>query len=133
MATPQLSPGILVREVDFSAGRVDNVIDNIGAIAAPFEIGPVEEVTLIESEQELIDVFGKPSKKDNHYEHWLSASEYLAYGGLMQIVRVSGDTLNCANSGVVIAATTTLNIKNYEDYLLNYDENVSFTWAARNA
>ncbi len=133
MATPQLSPGILVREVDFSAGRVDNVIDNIGAIAAPFEIGPVEEVTLIANEQQLIDVFGKPSKKDNHYEHWLSASEYLAYGGLMQIVRVSGDTLNCANAGVGIAATTTINIKNFEDYLLNYDENVSFTWAARNA
>ena len=133
MATPQLSPGILVREVDFSAGRVDNVIDNIGAIAAPFEIGPVEEVTLIANEQALIDVFGKPSKSDNHYEHWLSASEYLAYGGLMQIVRVSGDTLNCANAGVGIAATTTLNIKNYEDYLLNFESNVTYTYAAKNA
>ena len=33
MATPQLSPGILVREVDLTVGRADNVLDNIGAIA----------------------------------------------------------------------------------------------------
>ena len=33
MATPQLSPGVLVREVDLTVGRADNVLDNIGAIA----------------------------------------------------------------------------------------------------
>ena len=47
MATPQLSPGVLVREVDLTVGRADNVLDNIGAICGPFEIGPVEEVTNI--------------------------------------------------------------------------------------
>jgi hypothetical protein len=41
MATPQLSPGVLVREVDLTVGRADNVLDNIGAIAGPFPIGPV--------------------------------------------------------------------------------------------
>ena len=35
MATPQLSPGVLVREVDLTVGRADNVLDNIGAIAGP--------------------------------------------------------------------------------------------------
>ena len=39
MATPQLSPGILVREVDLTVGRADNVLDNIGAIAGPFRLG----------------------------------------------------------------------------------------------
>ena len=38
MATPQLSPGVLVREVDLTVGRADNVLDNIGAIAGPFRI-----------------------------------------------------------------------------------------------
>ncbi len=37
MATPQLSPGVLVREIDLTVGRPDNVLDNIGAIAAPFK------------------------------------------------------------------------------------------------
>jgi len=43
MATPQLSPGVLVREVDLTVGRADNVLDNIGAIAGPFAIGPVDD------------------------------------------------------------------------------------------
>ena len=47
MATPQLSPGVITREVDLTVGRADNVIDNIGAIAGPFEIGPFEDATNI--------------------------------------------------------------------------------------
>ena len=43
MATPQLSPGVLTREVDLTVGRAENVLDNIGGIAGPFEIGPVLE------------------------------------------------------------------------------------------
>ena len=60
MATPQLSPGVLVREVDLTVGRADNVLDNIGAIAGPFQIGPVDEIVDITTEQELINTFGKP-------------------------------------------------------------------------
>ena len=51
MATPQLSPGVLVREVDLTVGRADNVLDNIGAIAGPFPIGPVNEATDIATEK----------------------------------------------------------------------------------
>ena len=42
MATPQLSPGVLTREVDLTVGRSENVLDNIGAIAGPFPIGPLK-------------------------------------------------------------------------------------------
>ena len=60
MATPQLSPGVLVREVDLTVGRrSDNVLDNIGAIAGPFRIGPVDDPIDITTEQELIATFGK--------------------------------------------------------------------------
>ena len=58
MATPQLSPGVLVREVDLTVGRAENVLDNIGAIAGPFPIGPVDEPYLIRTQQELINTFG---------------------------------------------------------------------------
>ena len=64
MATPQLSPGVLVREVDLTVGRADNVLDNIGAIAGPFAIGPVDEATDITTEQDLINVFGEPKSTD---------------------------------------------------------------------
>ena len=53
MATPQLSPGVLVREVDLTVGRADNVLDNIGAICGPFENGPVEEVTNIPKDSSI--------------------------------------------------------------------------------
>ena len=33
MATPQLSPGVLTREVDLTVGRAENVLDNIGAVS----------------------------------------------------------------------------------------------------
>jgi len=68
MATPQLSPGVLVREVDLTVGRADNVLDNIGAIAGPFALGPVEDPIDITTENELINVFGKPISTDAQYD-----------------------------------------------------------------
>ena len=100
MATPQLSPGVLVREVDLTVGRADNVLDNIGAIAGPFEIGPVEEVTNITNEQDLINVFGEPKTADAQYEYWMSASSYLSYGGVLKVIRADDDDLKTANAGV---------------------------------
>ena len=133
MATPQLSPGVLVREVDLTVGRADNVLDNIGAICGPFEIGPVEEVTNITNEQDLINVFGEPKEADAQYEYWMSASSYLSYGGVMKVVRADDDDLKNANAGVGIASTTTLKINNYDDYQENHKESdTSFTYAAKN-
>ena len=132
MATPQLSPGVLVREVDLTVGRADNVLDNIGAIAGPFPIGPVDYPIDITTEQDLINVFGKPISTDAQYEYWMSASSYLSYGGVLKVVRTSGSTLNNANAGVGIASTTVLKIDNYDDYTNNHSEATDFTYAAKN-
>ena len=113
MATPQLSPGVLTREVDLTVGKFDNVLDNVGAIAAPFAIGPVDEPINIATETELINVFGKPSSKDGQYEYWMSASSYLSYGGVMKVVRTAGDSLNNANAGVGSSSVSDLKIYNY--------------------
>ena len=53
MATPQLSPGVLIREVDLTVGRAENVLGNIGAIAGPFVQGPVNEPTDIAIDDKL--------------------------------------------------------------------------------
>ena len=100
MATPQLSPGVLVREVDLTVGRADNVVDNIGAIAGPFEIGPIDEPIDIQTEQQLINTFGKPISTDSQYEYWMSASSFLSYGGVLKVCRTDGTTLKNANAGV---------------------------------
>ena len=133
MATPQLSPGVLVREVDLTVGRAENVLDNIGAICGPFEIGPVDEITDITTEQELISTFGKPISTDSQYEYWMGASNFLTYGGVLKVVRTDDTQLNNANAGVGIASTTSLKINNYDDYQQNHkDSDNTFTYAAKN-
>ena len=132
MATPQLSPGVLTREVDLTVGRADNVLDNIGAIAGPFPIGPVDYPIDITTEQDLINVFGKPQTTDSQYEYWMSASSYLSYGGVLKVVRTGGTSLNNANAGVGVASDTSLKIDNYDDYLNNHAEATEFYFAAKN-
>ena len=132
MATPQLSPGVLVREVDLTVGRADNVLDNIGVIAGPFPIGPVDFPIDISTEQDLISVFGKPLSTDSQYEYWMSASSYLSYGGILKVVRTAGSTLNNANAGVGAASTTAIRIDNYDDYINNHEEATNYTYAAKN-
>ena len=133
MATPQLSPGVITREVDLTLGRADNVLGNIGAIAAPFQIGPVDEAKDIVTEQQLISVFGKPMSTDTHYEYWMAASSYLSYGGVLKVVRTNGANLNNANAGVGAASTTNAKIKNFDDYESSFNsDTVDFTYAAKN-
>jgi len=133
MATPQLSPGVLTREVDLTVGRADNVLDNIGAIAGPFAIGPVEQAIDIITEQELINTFGKPISTDAQYEYWMTASSFLSYGGILKVARVDGTTLNNANAAVGYAATSSAKIKNYDNYNNTWSgEGVQFVYAAKN-
>ena len=137
MSTPQLSPGVLIREVDLTVGRADNVLDNIGAIAGPFPLGPVEEVVDITTEQELINVFGKPISTDSQYEYWMSASSFLTYGGILKVVRTDNTNLVNANAirnaaGISTAGEPTLKIKNFDDYELNYSDDIAnYIFAAK--
>ena len=133
MATPQLSPGVLVREVDLTVGRADNVLDNIGAIAGPFAIGPVDQAIDITTEQQLINTFGKPISTDGQYEYWMAASSFLSYGGILKVVRTGGNTLNNANANRSGISSSSLQIKNYDNYLSSHSsDSVTWGFAAKN-
>ena len=133
MATPQLSPGVLTREVDLTVGRADNILDNIAVISGPFTIGPVLAPIDINTEQELINVFGKPQSTDAQYEYWMSASSFLSYGGILKVVRTDGELLNNANASIGSSASNDVKIKNFDDYNDNYsDDTVEFVFAAKN-
>lgn len=132
MATPQLSPGVLVREVDLTVGRADNVLDNIGAIAGPFPIGPVEDPTDVATESELIKEFGRPSNNNNQYSYWMAASSFLSYGGVLKVVRTDGDNLKNAYRGFGSAGSAP-KVKSYEDYQDNQSsDSVDWAFAAKN-
>jgi len=125
------SPGLVVREVDLTIGRVDTATTKAGAIVGPFQKGPVNEPTTIENEQDLIDNFGEPLDIDKHYEYWLTASSYLSYGGILSVVRSDDDDLqNATDDGspeIKILSSQDYNNKGYD---LNHLSNTVV--AARN-
>jgi hypothetical protein len=115
------SPGIVVKEIDLTLGRVTPSSNKIGALVAPFSKGPVNLPTLVENENDLLTIFGKPHSTDKHYEHWMVASSYLAYGGSMRIVRSNDDQLT--NGFVGTASSVKIDsLEHYND--LGYDENI---------
>ena len=125
------SPGIVVREVDLTVGRVDTASDKVGALVGPFAKGAVDLPILVETEQDLLDNFGKPYSADKHYEYWMVASSYLAYGGALRVVRADDDDLKNAFSG----SAGSIKIKSTEHYNdLGYDGSTitGVTVAARN-
>ena len=108
MAASQLSPGVIIQERDFTT--VSSVaLANIGALAAPFERGPVEQVVDINNERNLISTFGKPN--DTNYEFWFTAAQFLSYGGTLKTIRADGTNLKNA-----VSNAAAVKIKNLQDY-----------------
>ena len=130
------SPGILVREVDLTIGRVDATTDKLGGIVGPFARGPVGTPTRVSNENELLDNFGRPYETDRQYETWLTASSYLAYGGQLNVVRAD-DFNTITGEGIknaFVGTASSVRIKSVDHYEeLGYDENAipNVTLAAR--
>jgi len=129
MALSLASPGVKVREVDLTRGGVTNTTSLSAGIAAPFAKGPVNQVITIANENELVTVFGKPSLDSYHYESWYSASNFLAYGGSLKVVRCSGSYLKNSNAGVGVASTA-VTVNNFDTYQASTP--TSYYWAAKN-
>ena len=124
MAANQLSPGVVVQERDLTTITSLSTA-NLGVLAAPFELGPVEEVVTVTSERDLVEKFGKPN--DNNYEYWYTASQFLSYGGVLKAIRVNSTALkNGVNTGTAPLVT---NLDNYEASWEGSNNN--WNWAAR--
>ena len=125
MASTLLSPGVVIQERDLTLGSIETVEVNVGAIAGAFAKGPVNKPVRISSESELLSKFGEPN--DSNYETWFAASSFLAYGGVLDVVRASGASLKTANVG-----GTSLTINSVEDYEGNYyDGTAAWDYASR--
>ena len=129
MSLNLVSPGIKVREIDLTVGRIDAVNEQIGAFVGPFQKGPVSVPILIETEKDLLNTFGKPLNNNNQYEYWLTASSYLSYGGVMRVVRSDSSLLK--NAHYPVSSPVSLKIKNQEDYTNNYSSATDWIFAAR--
>lgn len=89
----QLSPAVTVSETDLT-NVIPAVSTSIGAAVIEAAWGPVSDVTSIDSENVLVQRFGKP----NNYnaQNWFAAANFLAYAGECLIVR--SDTTNQRNA-----------------------------------
>lgn len=108
MASSQLSPGVLVKEVDLTT-TIPAVASSTGATAGIFGWGPVNEVTQVTNENDLVTVFGKPT--DSNYGSFFSAANFLSYANNLMVVRAETATMKNA-----VATGTAILVKNLTDY-----------------
>ena len=123
----QVSPGVLVREKDLT-NVIPAVATSVGAFAGDFVKGPLDEITTVSSEGELVEIFGKPNSTT--FESFFSASSFLQYGNALRVVRASGTgILNATANG------SGLLINNTQSYQDNYAAGQGSVglWAARTA
>jgi phage tail sheath protein FI len=124
----QVSPGVSVTEKDLT-NVIPAVSTSSGGIVISAEKGPIDEITTISSEKQLLDTFGKPTA--DNFEEWFTAANFLGYGNNLKIVRPTTGNLNAGASAGVL-------IKNTTDYLDNFSSAAAFAgsvgaYAAREA
>ena len=121
-----VSPGVSVREIDLT-NVVPAVATSIGAIAGPFERGPVSSITDISSEEELIEIFGKPNS--DNFEFFFTAANFLQYTNSLKVVRPASAVVNAVASGTAIL------IRDTDHYLNSFSTGQASVgeWAARTA
>ena len=91
----QLSPGVAVVEKDFSS-IVPAVATSTGAFAGTFQWGPVLDPVTVNSENVLVQRFGRPT--DDNATSFFTAANFLAYTNNLLVVRA--DTMNHKNAVV---------------------------------
>ena len=120
------SPGVSIKEIDLTP--TINVSDqNIGAVVIAAETGPVDTVTFITSEKELVDTFGRPN--ENNYESWFAAATIIQYGGIAAVIRPTSTNIVLNSSSD--AGLTSFIIKSKFDFD-NYS-GTAFKFAGRSA
>lgn len=104
----QVSPGVNVSEINAQT-VVPNVGTSVGALAGPFQWGPVLEIRDCATELDLVNTFGKPN--NDTATTWFSGANFLSYGGALKAVRVVGASgINSSTGSVGFL------VKNETDY-----------------
>lgn len=92
----QVSPGVEVKEIDLT-NVIPAVSTSIGGFAGYFKWGPINDVTLLSSEKELLQKFGTPDSSVLFADPFFQAASFLNYGGALKVVRAgSSDSFSNA-------------------------------------
>ena len=105
-----VSPGVLIKEKDLTLS-VRNEATSIGAAGIFATDGPAHQVITVQDENQLADIFGKPS--GTNFEYWFTAANFLAYSNTLKVVRfITTGMLNATGAG---AGTLIPNTISYQD------------------
>ena len=128
-----VSPGVAIKEKDLTTS-VRNEPTSIGAVAIIAEKGPMDQVVIIESEQQLVDIFGKPNTTNHQY--WYSAASFLMYSNTLKVVRiVTTGAVNACVSGSALLIKNNSHYTDGDGSTGPYDDGFANVgeWAARSA
>ncbi|HIJ11982.1 TPA: hypothetical protein HA278_08040 [Candidatus Woesearchaeota archaeon] len=105
----QVSPGVNVTEKDLTS-VIPAVATSAAGVAGLFRWGPVGKRILVDSENNLVDIFHKPDTTTTSRYFW-TAANFLGYGNNLSVVRV-------AETGAYNASNDSANgqIKNRDDF-----------------
>ena len=122
----QISPGVNITEIDLTT-IIPAVSTTTGAFAGHYNWGPAGIRVLVDSEDTLVNTFGKPDA--NTATDFFTAANFLSYGNALYITRairssntstLSADPVVCRNATGNSGNTINTIIKNENDYNENY-------------
>ena len=124
-----LSPGVLALERDLTT-TIPGVSTSVGGIAGVFLWGPVDQVTLVSDENQLINRFGKPS--NFNAETFFTAANFLSYSNSLLVVRVANTThstgaLNAVgNTGTTNVVACVVKNREHYDTIASFNANTLY-------
>jgi Phage tail sheath protein subtilisin-like domain/Phage tail sheath C-terminal domain len=112
----QVSPGVNVSEIDATT-VVPSVSTSTGAISGALQWGPIDVARLVSSEDELVQVFGKPDSITALT--FFTAANFLSYSNSLYVSRADAAAHATAVANVANAAIS-LHIRNEDHYYSSY-------------
>ena len=113
----QISPGVNTSEIDLTT-VVPGVSSIDAGFAGAFRWGPINDITLIDSEDLLVQTFQKPDA--NTYASFFTAANILNYTSSLHVVRAANTT--GAKNSYSTSGTAAPLIANSSVYYNTYDE-----------
>ena len=116
MAISLTSPGVKITEQDLVTSNPQPTTTT-GAYAGQFTWGPIDQVTQVASETDLVNQFGKPNA--TNIVDFLSAANFLGYASPLFVVRAANTALNATTETATGSGGTGTGqlIKNNDAYI----------------
>jgi hypothetical protein len=101
----QVSPGVNTSEIDLTT-IVPGISSIDAGFAGAFRWGPVNDVTLIDSEDLLVETFQSPDA--NTFGSFLTAANFLTYSSALHVVRTTNTSMkNASSTGTAVLISNT--------------------------